>query len=230
MDTASDATWPRRQGRARVSGLLGVFRPGCVDDPFPAPYRFDNMRRELGGVHYGGCLRLPWAHLAYARHRGNLPASLRDAYTEIQNCPNVTGLPLCFEEGLAKELLAWCNSQVPSYELLAIRCAAIERWFGRDCVLDQPVRWLGFDVLAVGEWSMVADGLFTRPDYFAELLPHLNVDGLVATEAAARRLLELYLQGEVEGVVEESTATVPGMEPFIVEVGRVDLAAEPTND
>lgn len=98
----------------------------------------------------------------------------------------------------ATAILQWEASRWPSVRLLAYACDTLDSWGVRRFPVH--CRPLGFDVVSLGEWSLL------RAMLDANLHPgvHLNPHGLVDRLEDASSVVEWYRRYEVQGLVERT--------------------------
>jgi hypothetical protein len=140
---------------------------------------------RIGGLEYWGVQRLPWEDIDDDRYSSHgLPPSIqriRDGIEAIST--DTTGLELCMNLEDALTMLAYSNRIEAHNELIAIHAGWLKNLKSEMLVIRGFVKWLGYDVVAGGSWSLLADGVFRRPDVFHAWTQRLNEFGLLSDPA-----------------------------------------------
>ncbi len=179
----------------------------------------------LDGIYYGGIDRMPWFEIDDQFYAGTLPEPIKHKRQRIEdfNYHDLSGIPICPDLDMVVSLLHYSNSVYPANELIAIRSDGLTPFKGVVTYDPAKVEWLGYDVVALGEQSLLHDGLFAVPGAFGDWRTRINRFGLLPTldlvepfTAAYRAAME---REEVEDFVEQPDLyehTVPA-----IQIGRV---------
>jgi len=203
-----------------TNGLLVVRRPHWNFDP-KGRGAFRDCPPELDGVYYSGIDRMPWFDVDEGLYDGTLPEDLRAIRKEsIDSCTDFSGIEVVTGLADAKALLAHSNAREDRNEVVAVRSPLLEELKGTIPVPEHAVSWLGCDVVAFGEWSLLREGLFSAPECFVEWRQYLNAEGLLdlPEPAAADSFSEAYDEAAGKELVEK---TAVGTQLLVVEIGRV---------
>lgn len=169
------------------------------------------------GWGYRGRDREPWEDVELAYYDGGLPIHLREAYDQMEkDADDFNGIYVTPSVSEARELLHFSNSQTPGNELIAVASDYMER---RKPLLTSNLRidWLGYDVLTLGSWSLIAYGVLRNPAVFANLASRFNQYGLVDDVDTAAILVEQYC-----GVAEDANLEIPVRDKFfMMRIGEV---------
>lgn len=171
-----------------ISGFLVVRKPEHAYGVNFAP----NMR--IGALTYRGIERLPWEDFSLSCFSGGLPNSLLPAWKELeQSGSELCGLKLLKRFGDAARVWEhWRDIN----EILAIRASL------SDANAEVGLNYLGIDCFVLGEWSVLLDGPYARPEHFAEIIKRLNCNGLLASEKDSVELFDRYVELAKTEVVE----------------------------
>jgi hypothetical protein len=113
-----------------------------------------------------------------------------------------TGIYLCSDYALAAALLNSCNQPEGRNEIVAVHSPVLEQIKGvLACPPPVPFVPAGYDVVAIGGWSLVRDGLFVAPHLFEPWLPLLTPDGLLK-EVEVDAFVRAYDSAASTGAVE----------------------------
>ena len=184
----------------------------------------------IPGSFYGGVDRRWLSDMEESLYEPGLPDNIERLYRSLYTPDVHSHLNLCCNGEIAQTLFAYCNRNALTHEIIAVRAPLLAREVGTLPSDGCTIEWLGFDVLAYGEWSLLNDGLFKSPDVFAVFVPHVNAHGLLATPEVAPAFTNAYA----------AAARVANIEPFhppmvydkhaafgtayTVEVGRVQFS------
>ena len=174
----------------------------------------------LNALCYGGIDRMPWFDLDEEFYNGALPESvapLREALSRGED--DLTGLRLCRDLSTARALLEFNAYSRRVNELIAVRSdklAGIKGTVGFD---GAAALSLGFDLVSLGNWSLLREGFFRSPSFFPLREHVLNEFGLLRAPAAVHEYVELYEAAALAGEVEELPESPYGID--VIEVQRV---------
>lgn len=162
---------------------------------------FKSRSLPSGFPHYAGIDRMPWFDVE--ENLSDSPHSIQSAFTAIREAGNdFTGLDVSQNLSSAKELLAYANRDAEQNELIAISSPMLLELKGGIQVPEKTMTWLGFDVVAFGQWSLLHDGLYAKPAAFGSWPSFLNVHGLLSSMHQVEALIRDYSGLEKSGAVE----------------------------
>lgn len=203
----------------RVSGFLVVRKIGMDKDPERRAY-YSAQASCLGALCYGGIDRMAWFDLDEEFYQGALPegvARLRKALDQSND--DLTGLRLCKDLSVTRSLLEFNEHSRQVNEIIAVRS---DKLAGIKGVVDfdesEGLR-LGYDIVSLGNWSLVREGLFRSPASFPEWENIVNEFGLLRSPAAADEYTRAYEAAALAGQVEELPGSLYGLD--VIEVERV---------
>ena len=147
----------------------------------------------MGNLYYGGVDRMPWFEIDELFYKGILPDNINQARKIIHGMNrDLSGIDLCGDFELAVRLLHYSNSVYNYNELIAIRSEKLAD-FKSTVTLDASlVKWLGYDIVVIGEQSLLCDGLFTAPLAFQGWEKELNEYGLFRSSDVNESYVEAY--------------------------------------
>jgi hypothetical protein len=163
---------------------------------------------------------MPWVDLDEEFYNGALPESvtpLREALDRVNS--DLTGLRLCRDLTAALALLEFDDHSRQVNELVAVRSnmlAGIKGTVDFDAARGLP---LGYDLVSLGNWSLIREGLFQSPAFFRGWEQVVNEFGLLRAPTAAREYSELYEAAALAGKVEELPESPYGID--VIEVQKV---------
>lgn len=159
--------------------------------------------RRIHGIPYCGLDRSPWWDIERAYYSNTLPEPLRSYFEDIQaDCRDFSGLAVSRDYELAVELLRYSNTPVKRNEIIAVHSTMLEKAKGKTRGKDH-IQWMGYDAFALGEWSLLKEGLFARPTLFPGWEHRINSHGLLSTGLTAQHLTEHYENLSFRGLVED---------------------------
>jgi len=159
---------------------------------------------SLGGksVFYSGVDCMRWWDIETDFYNKTLPTRIRDMYKKINDYDSSFGMSVCRDLKLAKTMLDYCNRHSKICELIYIsRTLRGDSEVAFSNVLGEW-KWIGFDVLSFGFWSLVNEGVFRKPDAFPEFLSRLTDKGLLPSEDAAFDVARSYESLTANNVLE----------------------------
>jgi hypothetical protein len=181
---------------------------------------YSNRAPKLGATYYGGVFRMPWFDLDEDYYAARLPADLAGARKTLTNeNADFTGIEICRERKLAEQILGYCNRESRRNELIAIASQALGEIKDVTIPQDIAIEWIGFDVVALGHWSLLEDGLFVAPSYFARWHEEFNHNGLFDSPDHVEEFAMNYRSAAAKGGVEELPPEVYGV--AAIRIGRV---------
>jgi hypothetical protein len=179
----------------------------------------------LGTIHYGGLDRMPWFDIDEERYAGGLPANIGQAWQRIEedNNDDFTGIKLSKDLDTAVALLNHSNHPEPANELIVVRSAKLTEIKGAIDFDESKVSWTGYDVLLLGDFSLLRAGLFTSPASFPGWKERLNESGLFSSRASFDEYVRAYEAASLTGAIEQLPDD-PAYGIDLVEIGRLDQA------
>ena len=203
----------------KISGFLVVRKAGMDQDSEGRAF-YGAQPSCLGALCYGGIDRMPWFDLDEEFYAGTLPerVALLRKTLDLSN-DDLTGIRLCKDWATARALLEFDERARLVNEIVCLRSeklAAIKGAAGSDV---PAVRWVGYDLVSLGNWSLLREGLFRAPVSFPGWEQALNESGLLPSPESADEYLRLYEAAARAGRVEELPGSLYGFD--VIEVGRV---------
>lgn len=205
--------------QAQVSGFLVVRKIGMDGDPEGRAF-YPTEASCLGSLCYGGIDRMPWFDLDEEFYSGTLPESvnaLREALSRSND--DLTGLRLCKDLTAALTLLEFDDHSRRVNELVAVRSNMLAGIKGTVDFDTARGLSLGYDLVSLGNWSLIREGLFQSPECFGGWEQVVNEFGLLRAPAAAREYSELYEAAALAGKVEELPESPYGID--LIEILKV---------
>ncbi|GAB4226120.1 MAG: hypothetical protein Tsb0021_01860 [Chlamydiales bacterium] len=161
-----------------INGFLVVYHPNknrrhflgrWIEMPLVCPY-----------FSYRGRDRNEWEELRYSEVSGFLPDSLLKIYKKMETYSNQYsgGTYLTNDLQDAIKALKFSNECYPNgNEIIAIHSkivTSIQGEFGTEAT----IRWIGYDLVGIGEWSLIAHGVLDFDPMLEKWRHHLNEYGL----------------------------------------------------
>ena len=162
------------------------------------------INRTLGSKEYWGLDRLAWRDLDDLFYQNLLSKELACKREELVKSNNdISGINLTFDIPFIEAVVALNPREsevigIWSKELLMIK---------GEKNLEIQHSLLGTDCVAIGEWSLIAAGIFCEPSAFSEFLPLLNENGLLDTQDRCLDLTAKYDQLSDTEIVEPLAPT-----------------------
>lgn len=198
-------------------GFLVVRLPQFNIDAFES----DGNPRHIGQILYHGVDRMPWFDLDQDYVSNKLPEHLFQARKAIRReCRDFTGLPLSCDVVQAREILAYSNRERIQNELIIIGSKLLSEIKGRVVHCSQPVTRLGFDVVSLGNWSLIGSGAFVRPESFPKTVNNLSAYGLLASPDVSKEVQFEYSEAVNRGFIEDLPESPDGID--VLYVGRLE--------
>ncbi len=181
---------------------------------------FRNEVPRLGDIYYGGVFRMPWFDLDEDHYAGKLPTSLESTRRKIKEANRDScGLDVCDGYKDAETILEYSNRDFERNEIIAIRSERLQEIKGSVLYTDTEIDWIGVDLVALGAWSLLENGLFPAPSYFARWTTCLNSDGLLIDSTDFDSFVRDYFVAVSKGGAEELPPSLYAIDP--IEVGRI---------
>ena len=191
-------------------------------------YNFDPQGRgafrseppKLGTIYYGGVFRMPWFDLEEDHYFTKLPPELSRIRRQIkaQN-QDFSGIEVCTQYDDAMSVLTYSNRQAIRNELIAVRSEQLGGIKAEVLTGPAEIEWVGFDFVVIGGWSLLENGLFPAPSYFARWVGHLNANGLFDDPSILPAFLNDYQVVASKGGVEELPSPHYGVDAL--QIGRL---------
>lgn len=171
-------------------------------------------------IFYGGVDRMEWFDVDEDYYAGSLPQEINAIRETIKKaCADFTGIKICSNLQSAIKLLDYSNRIQTRNEIIAVSSPTLIKLKGSLNIDSSHIHWLGYDVICLGHWSLLCDGLFARPGAFERWLPSLNKHGLFSSDTVVEDYNRDYRQAALHGLVEELPQGIYATEG--VRVGRV---------
>jgi len=170
---------------------------------------------RIGEKTYRGLDRLPWEDLERRYFDRRLPASLQPIYDMLKATNrDLSGIEILKSYSDAQEVLRFAGT---TSEIIAIWSRELEELKGAEAA-NVDARFLGLDCLAIGEWSVLRDGVYAKPDQFAASVARLNEHGLLSSDHDCETAFRTYVALSREAIVEPLAADAV---PMIVKIFAV---------
>jgi hypothetical protein len=167
---------------------------------------------------------MPWFDLDEAFFDGTLPPGLREAQERFRGSNHdVSGIDVCRDLAQARAFLYSMNSVIKRNELIGLESTLLGAVKGT-IERETDLTWLGYDVWALGNGSLLREGPFTVPEKFSPWLGRINGSGLFDGPDVLDGFVESYKQTIEEGVLEELPSPRIGIDT--IRVGRVQPTPE----
>lgn len=181
---------------------------------------FSATAPQLGETYYGGIFRMPWFDIEEAYYNRTIEPVVRDTWEQVKAAnQDFSGFAVCREFEAAKFLLQYSNRRTVQYEMIAIRSPRLFDLKGRSDFPASSIHWLGHDIVSLGHWSLLREGLFFAPSYFQAWTDRLTVDGLLDNSVSLEGFADDYQMAAKRRAVEELPPPVYGFDR--VEIGRL---------
>lgn len=162
---------------------------------------------------------MPWFDIDEDLYAGGLPANIEQARKLIEeDNADFYGIELCKDLSTALALLDYSNRSGIANELIALRSEVLADIKGTIDLDPSLVSWDGYDIVLVGGWSLLRDGLFTSPSSFTGWETALTASGLFSSPSIADDYIRAYEAAVLKGTVEGLSDSY---EVDIVQVGKL---------
>lgn len=183
-------------------GFVVVRLAGMQDDSNLAESPIKPIRR-IGNVLYSGVDRCRWCDVEDDYFRKMLPVHLRVQLESIRKLnDDASGINVCRDYRTALELLNYSNRSIERDELIVVSSNLLQGLKGT-ANEKVSVKWLGWDVFAMGEWSLLSEGVFLKPQLFPGWELKINEYGLLPDETGSMQLGSEYHVLSHRGLLEE---------------------------
>lgn len=176
----------------------------------------------LGDICYAGVDRQKWLDVFDQDFfEGNAPEDVMVLGHAIKaGTHDFTGIDVCRDWSKATRLLQYSNRNSPSNELIAIRSPALNP-FKDTMEIDLPIEWLGHDFVRLGEWSLIAGGLFMDSQFYHMWLSRINGFGLFSDASLLSDYALTYEAASAQGCSEPLGPATSSLGTVAIEVGRI---------
>lgn len=158
----------------------------------------------INEICYGGIDRMEWFDIDEEFHKRDLPSAMEQKRQFILDQNNdFSGINVCHDLDTAIELLNYSNRLGVINELIVIQSSMLDQIKGTIELDDSLITWLGFDVVAIGYFSLLREGLFAHSSYFKEWHKLLNNHGLFSSEKIGYEYEKAYEIASQNDIVEE---------------------------
>lgn len=183
-----------------INGYLVVRKPHLNNVIGP----YTRNAPEIGGIFYGGIDRMPWFDIAQDFYDNKLPENIKHHWITIkENNADLPNINLVQDIDIAKELLVYSNQSGVQNELIAIRSKELVEIKGTISKNIGLISWVGFDIVALPEWSLLQEGIFRSLKPFLAWKKHVNSEGLFDNLSFTKDYIEAYYQASLDNLVEE---------------------------
>lgn len=176
----------------------------------------------LGDICYAGVDRQKWLDVFDPDFfEGNAPEDVMVLGRAIKaDSHDFTGIDVCRNWSDAVSLLRYSNRNSTRNELIAIRSPALNPF--KDTIeIDLSIEWLGHDFVRLGEWSLIAGGLFMHPQFYRIWLSRINGFGLFPDISLLSDYASTYEEAVAQGWSEPLGPAASSLGTVAIEVGRI---------
>jgi hypothetical protein len=204
---------------SQVSGFLVVRTPDMNKD-LEGRGAFSSQATCLDKICYGGIDRMRWFDIDEELYSNRLPVNIEYTRRKIKEMnADFTGIDLCKDLDMAFAMLEYSNRLTPRNELIVVRSKRLAEIKGEFDFDDSQCTWIGYDIIALGYWSLLHDGLFTSPSTFIGWEKMINNFGLFSSPEYADEYVQAYEDASLKGNVEEIPDRVYGID--VIEIGQL---------
>jgi hypothetical protein len=177
---------------------------------------------QIDGCYYAGLDRLRWVDVFDEDfYTGKVAHDVRELARGIHEANHdLTGITVCRDAEVASVLLKHANRRGLANELIVVRSPQLDVIKGT-VDINWPIEWLGYDVMGLGEWSLISNGLFIDPEYYARWVPQINRFGLFDDCSFVEEYIAAYEEAVAKGKSEPLAPLESGFPRIAVELGRV---------
>lgn len=176
----------------------------------------------INGIHYAGIDRQRWLDIFDEDfYAGHVPNNIRNLANTIKAQANdFSGIDLCQDADDALTLLNYSNRNANSNELIAVWASSLDSMKGA-IQSDLPVEWLGYDFVRLGEWSLIAAGVFMYPQNYPGWIEQLNHSGLFDNCSLLAAYMSDYEQAVAQNRSEPLGPASTSLGTIAIKIGRV---------
>ena len=173
---------------------------------------------RLGNVLYEGIDRMGWFDVDEDYYKGSLPEPFRSERELIKNeNADLTGILVTKDLTVAQSLLDYSDRE--RNEIISVRSPTLVQLKGEGGANQDTIHWIGYDVVDLGHWSLLSEGLFVAAQHFPTWQSILNEHGLLRRAEDATLVISNYKVAASRGGLQELAPSVYGIEA--IEIGRV---------
>lgn len=186
----------------RISGFLVVRKPEFNYDK-EGRGAFSPSVPKIGDLYYAGIDRMPWFDIDEDYYSKELPDDILLLRNELENNKwDFTDFKLMPDLEKANKLLEYSNKKQRINELIAVYSEKIGLIEDID-FFKVDTEWLGVDIYCHGYGSLIREGIFTKPDLFADYSGKLNTYGLFNSDIVSiNQYIDLYIECSAENDIE----------------------------
>jgi hypothetical protein len=179
---------------------------------------------ELEGTFYSGLDRQRWADVFDEDvSSSRMPTDVRSFADRVKrNSHDLTRVDVCQDVDAAFALLQYSNRKGVRNELIALRStplAEVKGTFEATVALE----WIGYDCVAVGEWSLIGQGFFRAPGHYSGWKQKINKFGLFDNVSLCEEFARVYQKAAEEGISEPVAPASAGSGVLAIEVAKVKM-------
>jgi hypothetical protein len=176
----------------------------------------------VGDTCYSGVDRLSWVDVFDEDFYANrCPVAIGALAHTIKTANfDFTGIDLCQNISVAAKLLQYSNRISGRNELIAVNSLSLCPLKGV-IEVDLQVDWLGYDFIRLGEWSIIAGGMFMHPSYYSNWFTRINKHGLFDDDSLLPDYLLAYEEAVTKNQSEPLGPASSSLGTVAIEVGRV---------
>jgi len=203
----------------RISGFLVVRKPDFNYDK-EGRGAFSTFAPKIGELYYAGIDRMPWFDIDEDYYSKELPEDILPLRNELNNNKwDFTDFKLMPDIKKAKKLLDYSNKKQRINELIAVYSEKIGL-LGDIDFFDADTGWLGVDIYCHGFGSLIREGIFTKPDLFADYSGNLNAYGLFSSDIVS---INQYIDFYIKYSAEDDIEPIHGAEEYLdkISISRV---------
>ena len=190
----------------QICGYLAVRNPQRY--PFHRPKNSDGCA-DGRRLCYCGIDRDAWQDILDGFYEGTLPAQIHEIMQSLEQ-PDLTGIRLCRDLNDATAAADYANRHSAEVEIVAVWSEFIAAREGTVPASPGDLQPLGIDVVATGEWSLIAAGVFSAESPLGGWADRLNANGLFDNERDCVAFAAAYRQAAAADEV-EPTADHPSL-------------------
>ena len=151
-----------------------------------------------------------------------MPEKIRQLAEPLGRSDDFTGIDICQNEDTAFKLLEYSNRLEARNELIVIRSQRLQEIKRLKAITtSQHIEWMGFDCIAIGDWSLIEAGIFRSPDYYRSWRSKINKYGLFDDAAYIPTYAAAYEEAVAKGISEPLAKESNIFFKIAVEVGKI---------
>lgn len=171
---------------------------------------------------YRGIDRMPWEEVDAAFYTKLLPKGVDEIWANMQKeRRGVGGGIVCRTKKEAEALLSFSNGKQCINELCVFYSDMLAEIRGY-IEIDETIEWLGYDVVSIDNWSLIASGMLCSPEFLQRWESNLNENILLDSADNVRDIIHDYKEFAKSDQFVEDLIEVPfGIDAF--RIGIVKL-------